>query len=90
MLRYYIIFKGNVQGVGFRFTTEKIASKYGIRGFVKNRSDGSVEVVAEGSCEKLNLFLGDINDYFKSYIHNYSKKELPTQGEFSDFRIAFY
>jgi len=90
VLRYHFIFKGRVQGVGFRFTTERIASRYGIVGWVRNNADGTVEVVAEGEKEKLNLFSGDIENYFKSYISGCSREISPATGEFKDFRITFY
>lgn len=38
---------GRVQGVAFRFFTLKEAEKLGVKGYVRNRDDGSVEVVAE-------------------------------------------
>ncbi|MBW3554380.1 MAG: acylphosphatase [Gemmatimonadetes bacterium] len=39
---------GKVQGVGFRWFTRETASSLGLRGTVRNASDGSVEVVVEG------------------------------------------
>jgi acylphosphatase len=42
-----------VQGVGFRYFVEDAAEKIGIRGFVRNRQDGSVEVYAIGTQEQL-------------------------------------
>lgn len=41
---------GRVQGVGFRFFTLQEAKQIGVTGYVKNREDGSVAVVAQG-CE---------------------------------------
>lgn len=47
---------GRVQGVGFRFNTRKRASDLGLKGFVKNESDGSVYVEVEGGAENLENF----------------------------------
>jgi len=41
-----IVIHGRVQGVGFRYATLCAARKFGIRGTVRNRSDGTVEVEA--------------------------------------------
>jgi acylphosphatase len=45
--------RGRVQGVGFRYFTQRRASELQLRGFVRNQSDGSVEVVAAGQRERL-------------------------------------
>lgn len=39
---------GRVQGVGFRFYFERAARQHGVRGWVRNRRDGSVEAVIQG------------------------------------------
>ncbi len=44
---------GRVQGVGFRWWTQRHATELGLRGIVRNRPDGSVEVQASGSMEQL-------------------------------------
>jgi len=43
-----IAVRGRVQGVGFRFFAERAARELGVRGWVRNLPDGSVESVAEG------------------------------------------
>ncbi|MFX1274321.1 MAG: acylphosphatase [Promethearchaeota archaeon] len=48
---------GRVQGVFFRYTTRKIASRLGLTGRVKNMPDGSVFIEAEGPEEKLKELL---------------------------------
>jgi acylphosphatase len=45
--------RGLVQGVGFRWFVQREATRLGLEGWVANRSDGSVEVVAEGPEETL-------------------------------------
>lgn len=48
---------GRVQGVGFRYATQRSANLMGIKGFVQNNVNGSVSVEAEGEEEILNQFL---------------------------------
>jgi acylphosphatase len=49
--------EGMVQGVGFRYYTEKEANRLGISGWVRNCADGSVETVICGSEDQLNAML---------------------------------
>lgn len=51
---------GRVQGVGFRYFTRAQASEYGLKGYVRNLPDGSVEVVAVGEREMLAGFIADL------------------------------
>ncbi len=56
-LLYKINVSGRVQGVGFRYNAAKEARNHGITGFVKNLSNGSVYIEAEGSADDLNTFV---------------------------------
>ena len=49
----HLIISGKVQGVFFRHNTMKKADELGLKGYVRNLQDGSVEVVAEGIKENL-------------------------------------
>jgi acylphosphatase len=51
--RRYVV-RGRVQGVGFRWFVEREANTLGIAGWVRNRPDGTVEVLAEGTREQLS------------------------------------
>jgi acylphosphatase len=46
--RVQLLIRGRVQGVFFRAATQREARRLGITGWVRNRTDGSVEVLAEG------------------------------------------
>ena len=51
------VIRGDVQGVGFRFYLVKAAQALGLRGWVRNRSDGTVEFIAEGPRPELERLL---------------------------------
>ncbi len=59
--RLHAVVHGRVQGVGYRATTMDEARRLQLAGWVRNRIDGTVEVLAEGPAAKLALFL--------SYLH---------------------
>ncbi len=48
MERLHAVVHGDVQGVGFRYFVQRKAQQLGLRGWVRNNDDGTVEVVAEG------------------------------------------
>jgi acylphosphatase len=52
LARRYVV-RGRVQGVGFRWFVEREAHMLGIAGWVRNKSDGSVEVLAMGTRDQL-------------------------------------
>lgn len=49
VVRRRVRIRGRVQGVGFRWATEEAAQRIGVAGWVRNRDDGSVEAVFEGT-----------------------------------------
>ncbi|HXK11298.1 MAG TPA: acylphosphatase [Vicinamibacteria bacterium] len=53
MPAFRYVVQGRVQGVGYRYFVLRQADALGVRGFARNRADGSVEVVAEGPDEAL-------------------------------------
>ncbi len=59
--RRLLIVHGSVQGVGYRWFVKRASIRYGIRGFVRNLPDGSVEVGAVGKRSDLDSFERDID-----------------------------
>jgi acylphosphatase len=51
---------GEVQGVGFRYFTQRSSAKHQVRGYVKNLVDGRVEVHAEGPASAVESFRQDL------------------------------
>ena len=45
MIAKHVIYKGRVQGVGFRYTCYRLAGNHEVTGFVKNLPDGSVDLI---------------------------------------------
>jgi acylphosphatase len=52
----HLVIKGKVQGVFYRATARDVANKLGLTGWVKNREDGNVEIMATGGTEELREF----------------------------------
>ena len=52
-MRRKINFKGRVQGVGFRWNTKEALQAFAVTGYVKNLSNGTVEILLEGSREEV-------------------------------------
>ena len=87
--RLHICYSGSVQGIGFRYTIERIADSLKLAGWVKNLPDGRVEVMIEGIEPEIELFLQKINDIFKGYIRDVDTEWGDATGEFIGFDIRF-
>ena len=56
-VRAHAIIEGKVQGVFFRMETQKAADRFGVSGWVRNKSDGTVEAVFEGDKDSVESVL---------------------------------
>lgn len=55
-----VIFSGRVQGVGFRYTAKQLALGFEIVGWVKNLSDGNVELQIVGEDDEVTEYINEI------------------------------
>jgi len=86
--RLHAIIEGHVQGVGFRYFVQDAAVALGLTGWVRNRWDGTVEVVAEGERQALNKFFTSLQRGPRSStVSGVNPQWQPATGEFSDFRL---
>jgi len=81
-----VIFHGRVQGVGFRYTTHRIARGFAVTGFVRNLADGTVELVACGGGSELQRFLDAVKSEFAGNIDAVDD-EAATVTDFAGFEV---
>jgi acylphosphatase len=88
MVRYEVIFKGRVQGVGFRYMTQDYAQELGLLGWVRNLGDGSVQMVVEGEEKVVLELIKRIEARFPIREKTVDRRVI-AQFEFSDFDITY-
>jgi acylphosphatase len=84
--RFFI--SGDVQGVGFRFFTQRAAARHQVVGFVKNLDDGRVEALAEGPTRSVEAFKDELaaGPRFSS-VDRLEEINIEPSGTYSSFRI---
>ena len=81
---------GLVQGVFFRQSTQREAKRLGLVGWVANRADGAVRVVAEGDENVMRQFLEYLHQGPPAARVDEVAVEWPAAtGEFTDFRVRY-
>ncbi len=80
-MRLEVSFFGTVQGVGFRYTAHRIATRYKVYGYVANMRDGSVFLAVEGEKDEISAFIEDLKKSMSGYIsHIVYNDSVPEQG----------
>ena len=88
--RAYIRVYGRVQGVGYRFFTERHARKLGLKGYVRNREDSTVEVVVEGEKNKIEELIEKLKKGpFLARVDRIDIRWERPQRNFEGFYILF-
>jgi len=83
----HAFYSGIVQGVGFRFTAERLAKKHVVCGWVRNLADGRGELIVEGHSANTSSFLKELKERFKGYVTDAVIEEQPARGECVGFQI---
>jgi acylphosphatase len=86
-IRRRVVYHGRVQGVGFRYTTVALARRFPVAGYVRNLSDGTVELVVQAACQPMQEFLDEIERYFESNISHVSSQDEPADEPLRGFTI---
>jgi acylphosphatase len=87
--RREVYYRGRVQGVGFRYTVRRIASRLAVSGYVKNLPDGRVLLVAEGQPDELDRLLAAVRLELGRYTSDVGESVGPASGQFDGFDIRF-
>ena len=88
MVRARIIVSGRVQKAGYKDTVDEIAYYLGLKGYVKNLDDGTVEVVCEGDKEDIEEFVEKIRvREYPIFVESVKVEYSEPTGEFKHFDI---
>jgi acylphosphatase len=87
-IRRRVLFSGQVQGVGFRYTAQRLSQGYRVGGHVKNLPDGRVELVAEGAPEEIRRFVAAVEEAMRGCIRSVASVDEPVGSPSNRFTIA--
>ena len=89
--RYYVVFIGRVQNVGFRWTVRMVAQSLGYTGWIRNLSNGNVDMEIQGSYLDINDFIRRVKqDSRWIRIDDYSVMEIEVRENERRFEVAGY
>jgi acylphosphatase len=87
--RLTVLYSGQVQGVGFRYSVKAVAAGFEVAGTIRNLPDGRVELVCEGRRAELDAFRGAILDAgLAGFIRDEQVTWSDAKNEFRGFEIV--
>lgn len=90
--RLALRFVGEVQGVGFRWTSSRLANQLDLTGWVRNEWDGSVTMELQGTDEQIAAFFGKLPRAWGRFQPRYvidEKDEIATRDDEGLFKVRF-
>lgn len=82
-----MFFSGEVQGVGFRWTTVRVLEGLDVAGYVRNLEDGRVQLVLEGDPETTETAVRRVREAMAGLIGDLREEISRPTGEFGGFNI---
>ncbi len=89
-IRKRIVFRGLVQGVGFRWHARQAAAALGVTGWVRNEYDGSVTMEVQGTAEEIDRMIAEIRAGRYIDVQDMEVRSLPPEEGERDFRVRGY
>lgn len=90
--RLALRFVGEVQGVGFRWTSQRLANQLGLTGWVRNEWDGSVSMELQGTNEQVAEFFGGLGHAWGHFQPRYTiddMDDIDPRDDEGTFRVRF-
>lgn len=90
--RVHFVFRGQVQGVGFRWNARNCANDLGLCGWIRNEWDGSVTMELQGNSERIARFFTLFNQQYRHFQIDYvidEKEDIPLRQDESEFKVIF-
>ena len=86
IFRKSLIFSGKVQNVGFRLETHQMGKRLGLKGWVKNKEDGTVEAEAQGEEEKIKFLIDHLKSLRRASVENIVMKDIEVKRDEQEFK----
>ncbi|HEY2090828.1 MAG TPA: acylphosphatase [Thermoanaerobaculia bacterium] len=81
---------GKVQGVGYRFFATRVARRLGLKGYIQNNRDGSVEAAVEGEKEAIDEWLEELKEGPRyAEVTKIDQESKDYTGRLPDFDVKF-
>ncbi len=82
-----VFFSGRVQGVGFRYAALEVAREFEVAGWVRNLTDGRVQLEVEGAPGEVAAYLAALEERMHGYIRKAERSDHARVPQFSGFSI---